>query len=364
VKPQSVPTPGPAAALVRRLQHKAAEGVPQLNEVTAIEGRPTQEFRQDPVHKEPGGYRWGTKGKLYKTRAAAERQGRAAFANGYREDELRKRAKHLKASPRAESRYVLDLQQILGALHAAALHIVRRELSTAVPESGLRQDAGLAAARHRIGKLWGQMSDWVRRKVGAAFGRMAVEVKDRTAQGTKLLGIQVRRVPGLDTFIDEQRAANVALIRTASLDFLDQVRDVLSETEGQTADDIADAVEERVGVSASRAQLIARDQTLRLNAGLSQKRQEAVGGERYVWNCSLDERVAGNPGGKYPKAEPSHWERHGKVYEWANPPDEDEYDGHPGQNRPQCRCVAVPVIDDLEPEAEPEEAGGDDEDEG
>ena len=37
-----------------------------------------------PVRKVPGGFRWGAHGKVYKTRAAAEKQGRAAYANGYR----------------------------------------------------------------------------------------------------------------------------------------------------------------------------------------------------------------------------------------------------------------------------------------
>jgi len=30
-----------------------------------------------PVRRVQGGYRWGTSGRVYKTRAAAERQGRA-----------------------------------------------------------------------------------------------------------------------------------------------------------------------------------------------------------------------------------------------------------------------------------------------
>ncbi len=37
-----------------------------------------------PVKKVPGGYRWGSKGKVYKRKADAERQGRAAYASGYR----------------------------------------------------------------------------------------------------------------------------------------------------------------------------------------------------------------------------------------------------------------------------------------
>lgn len=37
-----------------------------------------------PVKKVKGGYRWGNHGKVYKRKADAERQGRAAYANGYK----------------------------------------------------------------------------------------------------------------------------------------------------------------------------------------------------------------------------------------------------------------------------------------
>jgi hypothetical protein len=36
-----------------------------------------------PVQKVKGGYRWGKTGKVYKTKAAAEKQGRAIHAAGY-----------------------------------------------------------------------------------------------------------------------------------------------------------------------------------------------------------------------------------------------------------------------------------------
>lgn len=36
-----------------------------------------------PVRKVKGGYQWGTTGKVYPTRAEAERQGRAVRASGY-----------------------------------------------------------------------------------------------------------------------------------------------------------------------------------------------------------------------------------------------------------------------------------------
>jgi|TARA_B100001939_G_C16639256_1_gene486880 hypothetical protein len=37
-----------------------------------------------PVKKVKGGYRWGSKGKVYKTRKQAERQAKAAYASGYK----------------------------------------------------------------------------------------------------------------------------------------------------------------------------------------------------------------------------------------------------------------------------------------
>tara|TARA_R110000803_G_scaffold4020_6_gene13790 strand:+ start:3567 stop:3692 length:126 start_codon:yes stop_codon:yes gene_type:complete len=37
-----------------------------------------------PVMKVKGGYKWGKSGKVYKTKAAAERQGKAIRAGGYK----------------------------------------------------------------------------------------------------------------------------------------------------------------------------------------------------------------------------------------------------------------------------------------
>ena len=37
-----------------------------------------------PVTKVQGGYRWGNTGKVYPTKAQAEKQGRAIYAAGYK----------------------------------------------------------------------------------------------------------------------------------------------------------------------------------------------------------------------------------------------------------------------------------------
>ena len=36
-----------------------------------------------PVHKVKGGYQWGKSGKVYKTKAEAEKQGKAVHTSGY-----------------------------------------------------------------------------------------------------------------------------------------------------------------------------------------------------------------------------------------------------------------------------------------
>jgi len=38
-----------------------------------------------PIKKVKGGYKWGNKGKIYKSRRGAERQARAAYSSGYKE---------------------------------------------------------------------------------------------------------------------------------------------------------------------------------------------------------------------------------------------------------------------------------------
>ena len=43
-----------------------------------------------PVRKVKGGYRWGQSGKVYPTKTQAERQGRAAYAAGYKKKQRKK----------------------------------------------------------------------------------------------------------------------------------------------------------------------------------------------------------------------------------------------------------------------------------
>lgn len=154
----------------------------------------------------------------------------------------------------------------------------------------------------------------------------------------------------------------VSLITKATNDMRDavarRVRDGVKK--GLLAKDITKQVlAEMPGISFRRARIIARDQASKLNAELSQRRMTEAGLETYKWETALDERVRGNPGGKYPLAKPSHWVMQGKICRWDDPTvcmnSKGEWEKrppnavylHPGQDI-MCRCVALPNWNELE----------------
>lgn len=138
--------------------------------------------------------------------------------------------------------------------------------------------------------------------------------------------------PVMTAFRDE----NVALIRSLAADKVTRVRDILADAgPGTRVEEIAKSIRDMGDVTQSRAELIARDQVLKLNAEVTQKRHEAAGIVEFVWSTSRDERVR-----------PDHKVLEGKRYRYDDPPVVDRRRGTrglPGIHF-QCRCVAIPVI--------------------
>jgi SPP1 gp7 family putative phage head morphogenesis protein len=133
----------------------------------------------------------------------------------------------------------------------------------------------------------------------------------------------------------------VRLITRASEAFLEQVRQVLEESEGERPETIEGLLQERVGVSQSRANLIAVTETNKLNSNINQHRQRAAGLSQYTWSGAIDERER-----------ETHVELEGTVQNWNDPPVSEENGdrNHPGE-APRCRCVGIPYIPELEDDA-------------
>lgn len=101
---------------------------------------------------------------------------------------------------------------------------------------------------------------------------------------------------------------------------------------------VREQIQERLGVVRSRAELIARDQTLKIYGEIQEERQRNAGITHYVWSTSEDERVR-----------PDHEDLDGTTQAWDDPPVVDKRTGqrgHPGSGSINCRCAAVPVLDD------------------
>lgn len=150
------------------------------------------------------------------------------------------------------------------------------------------------------------------------------------------------RVAAIDIFTPELATGlyadfvsmNVDLITSIDARFFADIEAAVTDAvrTGRSTDELRREIQNRYGVSKSRAELIARDQISKFNGQVTEYRQRSVGITRYMWSTSGDERVR-----------LAHKELDGKIFEWSKPPAE----GHPGEPI-QCRCIAVPVFDEAD----------------
>lgn len=254
----------------------------------------------------------------------------------------------------------LFYRKALRSLSEAVAAAVEREigplLEASLPRADRREDADepgnirdtvrarLANIRKSfLGKNFDKTIDTVAARTVAANG----------AEFERILRIDPRHVSAnLGPLVDEFRTENVELITSIPETLLDQVSEVVDAawSKGERVESLRSSLQERFDVSKSKADLIARDQVLKLNANVTRTRQTDAGITEYVWTTSHDERVRGDPSGKYPNSDSDHYVLDGKRFRWDAPPVTNKKTGetnHPGEDY-QCRCVAVPVLAFLE----------------
>lgn len=197
------------------------------------------------------------------------------------------------------------------------------------------------------------------------------EAKDKfRKQFAKSVGINILNImaeKGLTKAYEAQVEANVNLIKSLPEKYFSDIKHMtIQNATGQKVFEggLIQAIMDLTGTTKLKAKLIARDQTSKAVATFSHLRMQNIGVIGYEWNNANDRRVAGNPGGLYPNADPNsrthgdHWERQGKFYlfnRMSNPPlapngkpfRQPPPDGSPGMAI-QCRCFSNPVIPELE----------------
>ncbi|KAL0972606.1 phage head morphogenesis protein, partial [Haemophilus influenzae] len=156
------------------------------------------------------------------------------------------------------------------------------------------------------------------------------------------LSAYLRNSPNVVERVNELTVSNIQLIKSIRTQYLDKVQNAVTQAmvQGTLNKDLAEQLKKLGKDVESRAMLIARDQSSKLNAALTRARHEEVGIKKYMWSASLDERVR-----------ESHAEKDGLIFEYTNPPADT---GHPGHDV-NCRCVQIPVFDEVQAKAKAQE---------
>lgn len=171
--------------------------------------------------------------------------------------------------------------------------------------------------------------------------RVAAHTEREWSRQLAALGVKLDDVahPNINILRALWRQHNADLIKSLTVAKVDRMRRVLEESPGSRVEDLADQIEAETGASRSRAELLARDQTLKLAGQVTQARHQAAGVVEYIWRTSLDERVRA-----------SHKALDGTRQRYSLPPVVDAKRGRrcaPGADF-QCRCTADPILPGLD----------------
>nr|DAW37308.1 MAG TPA: Minor capsid component [Caudoviricetes sp.] len=149
------------------------------------------------------------------------------------------------------------------------------------------------------------------------------------------LAAYLRSSPNIVERVNELTVSNIQLIKSIRTQYLDKVQNAVMQAmvQGALNKDLAEQLKKLGKDVESRAMLIARDQSSKLNAALTRARHEDLGVKKYMWSTAGDERVRD-----------SHAEKDGQIFEYANPPADT---GHPGHDV-NCRCVQIAVFDETQ----------------
>ena len=161
---------------------------------------------------------------------------------------------------------------------------------------------------------------------------------------SKAIGVDLGSIiatEGLEDFVELNINKNVSLIKSLPEEYLKQVETIVSN--GVVNGLRYSEIEKQIagGAGTVNAKLANRIKTI--NSQITLRRSEALGIKKGIWRTSEDERVRGNPNGKYPNAIPSHFRANGKEFELSKGL---KIDGEwilPGIPI-NCRCTYSPII--------------------
>ncbi len=220
------------------------------------------------------------------------------------------------------------IDRLMGQAESAWAQPPQQDISkvaTGVSARNLRETQGMIRAYSPTGVYQGR--------------RAKKTLQDQPTRGT-IKGISLKGVVD-SAALKGFQTRNADLIRGLRKKTNARVRETLEKAyeSGMRIDDLRRKLADELGIAESKADLIARDQVLKLNGDLTEERQRQAGIETYQWSTSGDERVRD-----------MHADLDGTIQSWDDPPvtNEQGETNHPGQDVGGCRCVAIPILPELQ----------------
>ena len=145
------------------------------------------------------------------------------------------------------------------------------------------------------------------------------------------------------------RELNASLIKSVATEFKQQISETIMTNvqSGKRSTDLITQIKERYNVSQSRAKLIARDQTSKLNGSLVKARAQAVGSKTYIWSSVGDERTRESHrvlNGMLCKMNDDTVYSDDNGETWKSRRSKGAFIGKPTEDY-QCRCAMLPVVE-------------------
>ena len=155
------------------------------------------------------------------------------------------------------------------------------------------------------------------------------------AQARAISSQAIKSNPTIQAFIKAKIKENTSYITSMRDKYVAQLQSDIYRaiSDGKGATELTNAIVKRTNMSYNHARLIANDQTGSILAELNKYRDTHAGFEKYLWQSMEDGRVR-----------PKHQILDQQVFRYDDPDGGD--DGQLPGEPINCRCVAMPIIDD------------------
>jgi SPP1 gp7 family putative phage head morphogenesis protein len=159
-----------------------------------------------------------------------------------------------------------------------------------------------------------------------------------TVNGFEWIQVSPEVPPGMRDALTRELTDNLDLsVRNFLEHEIPEMRAMVEQNvfDGMRADQLADIIAGRYGVTKRKAAFLAFQETSLLVSNYREQQAQAIGSHSYAWSTSHDERVRKD-----------HRKLNGRTFLWGDPPVTNERTGarnNPGEDF-GCRCVPRPII--------------------